>query len=274
MHAGEAMNVPDCCQNAQTASAMRDEADASVKIVVQGLNAWYERRQVLFDIHLRIPDRQITAIIGPSGSGKSTLLRVFNRLHETVRHARVEGVVLLDGLNIFTLDPRSLRQRVGMVFQMPNPFPKSIFDNIAFGLRINGMRDHLAERVERSLRRAALWEEVKDRLHRPATELSGGQQQRLCIARALALEPEVLLLDEPCSALDPVSTARIEELLIALKDTCTPVLVTHQMQQAARVSDFCYLLLDGRVIEGQPTRQLFTTPRDPRTEAYLTGRYG
>src|SRR5579884_1348085 len=174
MHAGEAMNVPECCQNIQPAPATRAGADSAAKIVVQGLNAWYDRRQVLFDIRLRVPDRQITAIIGPSGSGKSTLLRVFNRLHETVRHTRVEGIVLLDGENIFTLDPRALRQRVGMVFQVPNPFPKSIFDNIAFGLRINGLRDHLAERVERSLRRAALWDEVKDRLHRPATEPPGG----------------------------------------------------------------------------------------------------
>lgn len=256
----------------------RDAAERSAptppKLETVRLSLFYGSRQVLFDVQLQVPAGQITAVIGPSGSGKSTLLRVLNRLHETVRHVRVSGEVLLDGHSIFSLDPIEVRRRIGMVFQAPNPFLKSIFENVAFGLRINGLQDRLAERVEQSLRRAALWDEVKDRLHHPAGALSGGQQQRLCIARALALEPEVLLLDEPCSALDPVSTAKIEALMHDLKRSCTLVLVTHQMQQAARVSDFCYFLLDGRVVEGQPTQRLFTTPRDPRTEAYLTGRFG
>ena len=195
-------------------------------------------------------------------------------MHETVRAARLEGEIQLDGQNILIQDVTSLRRRVGMVFQRPNPFPKSIFDNVAYGPRINGSKAPIAEAVEKSLRHAALWEEVKDHLHKSAYELSGGQQQRLCIARALAVEPEVLLLDEPCSALDPISTAKIEELLVQLKDLCTIVIVTHNIQQAARVSDFTAFLLVGQLIEFSPTPQLFTTPADPRTEAYITGRFG
>jgi phosphate transport system ATP-binding protein len=195
-------------------------------------------------------------------------------MHETVRGARLQGEILLDGNSIFGQDVTALRRRVGMVFQRPNPFPKSIFDNVAYGPRINGAKGPISESVEKSLRRAALWEEVKDHLHKSAYELSGGQQQRLCIARALAVDPEVLLLDEPCSALDPISTAKIEELLVQLKESCTIVTVTHNMQQAARVSDFTAFLLIGQLIEFSPTPQLFTTPGDPRTEAYITGRFG
>ena len=215
-------------------------------------------------------------MIGPSGCGKSTLLRTFNRMHETLSHTRLTGQILLDGDDILKQDVTRLRRRIGMVFQRPNPFPKSIFDNVAYGLRINDHKDKdsLEDAVEHSLRRAALWDEVKDRLNRSAYGLSGGQQQRLCIARALAVDPEVLLLDEPCAALDPISTAKIEELLIQLKENCTIVIVTHNMQQAARVSDFTAFMLMGELVEFSPTPTLFTTPADPRTEAYITGRFG
>jgi phosphate transport system ATP-binding protein len=235
---------------------------------------FYGNKQTLFDINMGVANNHVTALIGPSGCGKSTLIRTLNRMHETMRDTRLLGEILLDGQNILTQDVTLLRRRVGMVFQRPNPFPKSIFDNVAYGLRINGSKGPLAEAVESSLRRAALWDEVKDHLHKSAYELSGGQQQRLCIARALAVEPEVLLLDEPCSALDPISTAKIEELLVQLKETCTIVIVTHNMQQAARVSDFAAFLLLGQLIEFSLTPQLFTTPSDPRTEAYITGRFG
>jgi phosphate transport system ATP-binding protein len=249
-------------------------AAPELRIRVRDLNFYYGKKQALFGVNLQVVAQRVTALIGPSGCGKSTLLRAFNRIHESLSHTRLEGEILLDGESILALDVTSLRRRVGMVFQKPNPFPKSIFDNVAYGLRVNGYQGSLRELVERSLRRAALWEEVKDQLNASAYALSGGQQQRLCIARALAVEPEVLLLDEPCSALDPISTAKIEELLIGLKETCTIVIVTHNMQQAARVSDFTYFLLDGRLIEGQPTTQLFTTPTDKRTEDYITGRFG
>jgi len=249
-------------------------ADLQMRIQISNLNFYYGNNQALSGIHLGIAASRITALIGPSGCGKSTLLRTLNRLHETLRNVRLEGEILLDGENLLELDVTSLRRRVGMVFQKPNPFPKSIYENVAYGLRINGYRGSLEEAVERSLRRAALWEEVKDQLHKSAYTLSGGQQQRLCIARALAVDPEVLLLDEPCSALDPVNTAKIEELLIQLKEHCTILIVTHNMQQAARVSDFTAFLLNGQLIEFNPTPQLFTTPTDPRTEAYITGRFG
>jgi phosphate transport system ATP-binding protein len=245
-----------------------------VGIEVTNLNAWYGTNHTLQDINLHIPANHATALIGPSGCGKSTLLRTFNRMHETVRNARLEGEILLDGQNILSQDVTQLRRRVGMVFQRPNPFPKSIFENVAYGPKINGASVSIAEVVEKSLRRAALWDEVKDHLHKSAYELSGGQQQRLCIARGLAVEPEVLLLDEPCSALDPISTAKIEELLVQLKDSCTIAIVTHNMQQAARVSDYTAFLLVGQLVEFNPTPQLFTTPSDPRTEAYITGRFG
>ncbi len=245
-----------------------------MRMKVSNLNFYYGNKQALFGVNLGIASSHITALIGPSGCGKSTLLRTLNRLHETVPKTRLDGEILLDDENIFSLDVTGLRRRVGMVFQKPNPFPKSIFENVAYGLRVNGHRGALAEAVEHSLQRAALWEEVKDQLHKSAYSLSGGQQQRLCIARALAVDPEVLLLDEPCSALDPVNTAKIEELLFHLKENCTIVIVTHNMQQAARVSDFTAFALNGQLIEFNPTPQLFTTPSDPRTEAYITGRFG
>jgi phosphate transport system ATP-binding protein len=245
-----------------------------MRMTISKVNFFYGSKQTLFDISMGIATNKVTALIGPSGCGKSTLLRTLDRMHETVRNARLEGEILLDGKNILSQDVTSLRRRVGMVFQRPNPFPKSIFDNVAYGPRINGAKSPIAESVEKSLRRAALWEEVKDHLHKSAYELSGGQQQRLCIARALAVDPEVLLLDEPCSALDPISTAKIEELLVQLKESCTIVTVTHNMQQAARVSDFTAFLLIGQLIEFSATPQLFTTPGDPRTEAYITGRFG
>jgi phosphate transport system ATP-binding protein len=255
-------------------AAKENAAALPMRMTVSKLNFFYGAKQILFDVNLGIADKRVTALIGPSGCGKSTLLRVLNRMHETVATSRLEGVILLDQQNILAQDVTALRRRVGMVFQRPNPFPKSIFDNVAYGPRINGTKVPIAEAVEQSLRHAALWEEVKDHLHKSAYELSGGQQQRLCIARALAVEPEVLLLDEPCSALDPISTAKIEELLVELKSLTTIAIVTHNMQQAARVSDFTAFLLTGQVIEFSPTPQLFTTPSDPRTEAYITGRFG
>ena len=248
--------------------------DLAARFEISDLSFFYGTKQALFDVRLRIPTEKITALIGPSGCGKSTFLRTLNRMNDTIPHVRWSGDVLLDSQDIRKIDVVSLRRRVGMVFQRPNPFPKSIFDNVAYGLRINGFRGRLADQVEQSLRRAALWEEVKDSLHKSALTLSGGQQQRLCIARALAVDPEVLLLDEPCSALDPVSTAKIEELMFQLKDGCTLAIVTHNMQQAARVSDFCAFMLEGRLIEYRETSRLFTTPSDPRTEAYITGRFG
>ena len=252
-------------------------APAPMRMTISKVNFYYGTKQTLFDVNMTVAANRVTALIGPSGCGKSTLLRTFNRMHETVRNARLEGEILLDGQNILAQDVTQLRRRIGMVFQRPNPFPKSIFDNVAYGPRINGMvanRAALHEKVEQSLHRAALWDEVKDKLNQSAYGLSGGQQQRLCIARALAVDPEVLLLDEPCSALDPISTAKIEELLVQLKDSCTIAIVTHNMQQAARVSDFTAFLLVGQLVEFNPTPQLFTTPSDPRTEAYITGRFG
>jgi phosphate transport system ATP-binding protein len=265
------VNIPPI---ATSTAARETSAALSMRMTVSKVNFFYGSKQVLFDINLVIATNKVTSLIGPSGCGKSTLLRTLNRMHEAVRGARLEGEILLDGQNILTQDVTAHRRRVGMVFQRPNPFPKSIFDNVAYGLRINGSNVPISEAVEKSLRHAALWDEVKDHLHKSAYELSGGQQQRLCIARALAVEPEVLLLDEPCSALDPISTAKIEELLVQLKDLCTIVTVTHNMQQAARISDFTAFLLTGQLIEFSPTPQLFTTPGDPRTEAYITGRFG
>jgi phosphate transport system ATP-binding protein len=225
---------------------------------------------------MSIAERQVTALIGPSGCGKSTLLRSINRMNDLIPHHRHEGDILLRGHSIFDpqLDVVRLRRRVGMVFQKPNPFPKSIYDNVAFGPRINGYRGELDELVERSLRQAALWEEVKDRLDASALALSGGQQQRLCIARALAVEPEVLLMDEPASALDPIATQKIEDLIYELKKDYTVVIVTHNMQQAARVSDWTAFLYIGELVEYGPTNDLFTHPREERTEAYITGRFG
>jgi phosphate transport system ATP-binding protein len=261
---------------AATGAASARESAASIppRMTISKVNFFYGSKQILFDVSMGVADKRVTALIGPSGCGKSTLLRVLNRMHETFSNARLEGEVLLDRQNILAQDVTSLRRRVGMVFQRPNPFPKSIFDNVAYGPKINRMKGSIPEIVEKSLRHAALWDEVKDHLHKSAYELSGGQQQRLCIARALAVEPEVLLLDEPCSALDPISTAKIEELLVQLKSLTTIAIVTHNMQQAARVSDFTAFLLTGQLIEFNPTPHLFTTPGDPRTEAYITGRFG
>ena len=260
--------------NLTTPTGRETAAALPLRMTISKVDFFYGPKQILFDIGMGIADKRVTALIGPSGCGKSTLLRTLNRMHETVNTSRLEGEILLDGQNILAQDVTALRRRIGMVFQRPNPFPKSIFDNVAYGLRINGYKGSLADTVEKSLRHAALWDEVKDHLHKSAYELSGGQQQRLCIARALAVEPEVLLMDEPCSALDPISTAKIEELLVQLKDLCTIVIVTHNMQQAARVSDFTAFLLMGQLIEFSPTPQLFTTPGDARTEAYITGRFG
>ncbi|HEV2494844.1 MAG TPA: phosphate ABC transporter ATP-binding protein PstB [Terriglobia bacterium] len=245
-------------------------------MAVSGLDFYYGARQVLMDVSLRMAEKKITALIGPSGCGKSTFLRTLNRMYETVRHARAEGEIHLDGENIFTLDVATLRRRVGMVFQKSNPFPKTIFENVAYGLRVNGWdrSRSVKDLVELSLRRAALWDEVKDSLHKSAYALSGGQQQRLCIARALAVDPEVLLLDEPCSALDPIATAKIEELLFGLKDQCTIVIVTHNMQQAARVAEFTGFFLLGKLIEFNNTRVIFTKPEKRETEDYITGRFG
>ncbi len=247
---------------------------SALRMKVSRINFYYGKNHALHNVSLDVATNRVTALIGPSGCGKSTLLRTLNRMYETLRHTRLEGEIALDGVNILTLDVTKLRRLVGMVFQKPNPFPKSIFENVAYGLRINGSAGRLDDAVEKSLQRAALWDEVKDKLHKSAYALSGGQQQRLCIARALAVDPEVLLLDEPCSALDPVNTAKIEELLFELKQTCTLVIVTHNMQQAARVSDSTAFLLNGELIEFSLTAQMFTTPSDPRTEAYITGRFG
>ena len=253
-------------------------------IVVEKLDAWYGSLQALRDISMTILPNQVTAVIGPSGCGKSTFIRCLNRMHEVVPGARVHGKVFLDGKDIYEpgIDPVNVRRRVGMVFQRPNPFPTmSIFDNVAAGLKLNGLRRHgqLTEAVERALQQAALWDEVKDKLKQGGSALSGGQQQRLCIARALAVQPEVLLMDEPCSALDPVATARIEDLIRELKERYIIVIVTHNMQQAARVSDMTGFFLmgedrAGQLIEYGETGDMFTNPTDERTEAYITGRFG
>jgi len=248
-------------------------------IVIDRLSAWFGAKQVLHDVDMKIEGRRITAIIGPSGCGKSTLIRCLNRMHEVVPEARVTGRVLVDGRDIYApeVDPVEVRRRIGMVFQRPNPFPTmSIYDNVAAGLKLNGIRKRqlLDEVVERSLMLAALWDEVKDDLRKSGSSLSGGQQQRLCIARAIAVEPDVLLMDEPCSALDPVATAKIEELMTDLKKDYTIVIVTHNMQQAARVSEYTGFLLLGEMVEFGGTQELFTTPKNPRTESYITGRFG
>jgi phosphate transport system ATP-binding protein len=246
---------------------------------VSDLSAWFGRKQVLRSVTMSADPESVTAIIGPSGCGKSTLIRCLNRMHEEVRGARVEGKVLFDGRDIYApdADPVDVRRRIGMVFQRPNPFPTmSIFDNAAAGLRLGTTirRSELQERVEKVLVAAGLWDEVKDRLGEPGGRLSGGQQQRLCIARALAVEPEVLLMDEPASALDPASTLRIEELIQELKSTYTVVIVTHNMQQASRISDWTVFMLYGEVVEFAPTQKVFTNPDDRRTEDYVTGRFG
>jgi phosphate transport system ATP-binding protein len=250
-----------------------------LKIEVRDLDFYYGRTQALFGVDMRIPARRVTAFIGPSGCGKSTLLRTFNRMNDTIIGARAEGVVEIDGENILApeTDVVALRRKVGMVFQKSNPFPKSIYENVAYGLRVNRMaggKVELNERVEEALKDAAIWDEVKDRLHASALSLSGGQQQRICIARALAIRPEVLLMDEPASALDPLATQKIEELIHDLRERYTIVIVTHNLQQAARVADYTAFFLLGRLIEFGETDKIFTAPSDERTEDYITGRFG
>jgi phosphate transport system ATP-binding protein len=252
--------------------------DGPVKMRTRELNVYYDGVRAIKDVSVELPEHQITALMGPSGCGKSTFLRALNRMHDLTPSAKVTGEVLLDGKNVY--DPQtdvvSLRQRVGMVFQRPNPFPKTNFENVAYGLRVLGMkgRAEIAEIVERSLRGAALWDEVKDRLNESSLGLSGGQQQRLCIARALAVEPEVILMDEPASALDPIATLKIEELVDQLKQRYTIAIVTHNLQQAGRVSDYTGFFLTGNLIEFAPTTQIFARPQDKRTEDFITGRFG
>ena len=260
-------------------AAPSDAPAEEFKLRVKGLSAWFGDKQALHDIQLDVLAGQVTAMIGPSGCGKSTLIRCLNRMHETVPGARLSGSIQYEGQEILDarVDPVAVRRRIGMVFQKPTPFPTlSIFENVAAGMRLHGERDQrlITETVERSLRGAALWEEVKDVIHKPGGSLSGGQQQRLCIARALAIETDVLLLDEPCSALDPISTAKIEELLFELKRTYTIVIVTHNMQQAARVSQKTLFMLSGKVVEFGDTEKLFTNPSSRTTEDYITGRFG
>jgi len=247
-------------------------------ITVEGANFYYGESQALFDVSLKFPRRQVTALIGPSGCGKSTLLRCFNRMNDLVDVARIEGRILLNDENIYDkgTDVIDLRRKVGMVFQKSNPFPKSIYENVIYGLRISGVKDKatLDETVEKSLKGAALWDEVKDRLHQSALGLSGGQMQRLCIARAIAVNPEVILMDEPCSALDPKSTARVEDLIKELREEFSIIIVTHNMQQAARVSDYTAFLYEGVLVEFGQTKRLFVKPREKQTEDYITGRFG
>jgi phosphate transport system ATP-binding protein len=264
--------------NAPVGPTVRPSDSPTAVLESRAYDFWYGANQALHGISLSIPRNAITALIGPSGCGKTTFLRSINRMHDLTPGARHEGEILLDGESIFGPgnDVVTLRRRVGMVFQRPNPFPKPVYDNVAYGPRLNALcpaRD-LPGRVERALRQAALWSEVEDRLREPGTSLSGGQQQRLCIARALANEPEILLMDEPCSALDPIATQRIEELLVELKQSYTIVIVTHNMQQAARVSDFTGFFYVGHLVEFGTTQQVFTRPTDERTEAYITGRFG
>ena len=262
---------------------VQDLADLPIKLMVTKLSVFYGKFKAVSEISMQIPRNRITALIGPSGCGKSTLLRSFNRMNDLVNGSRVEGQVLLDGKNIYDpdIDVVDIRQRIGMVFQRPNPFPMSVFENVAYGPRLYGIRKKsvLDEIVEFSLRQAAVWEDVKDKLHQSGLELSGGQQQRLCIARAIAVEPAVILMDEPASALDPISTLKIEELMQELKSDYTIVIVTHNMQQAARVSDFTAFLMineerSGTLVEYGPTEQIFTNPQKRQTEEYVTGRFG
>lgn len=263
------------------AAARTDYAAAgALKADVRGLSFHYGQRQALKNVSLPIPDRTVTALIGPSGCGKSTLLRCFNRMHDLYPGNRYEGQIILQpsGVNILSpqVDPMEMRLRTGMVFQKPNPFPKSIFENVAYGLRLRfiARQSLLAEKVEKALRAAALWDEVKDRLKQSAVKLSGGQQQRLCVARALATDPEILLLDEPTSALDPIATSKVEDMIFALKEEVTILIVTHNMEQAARIADFTGFMYLGELIEHAATSQIFQTPRNPLTEKYLTGSFG
>jgi phosphate transport system ATP-binding protein len=249
-----------------------------IKIQTENLNLFYSKVQALFDTSMDIEVNKITALIGPSGCGKSTFLRTLNRMNDLIPDVKIKGLVKIDGIDIYgkNVDVVNLRRRVGMVFQKSNAFPKTVFDNVAYGPKINGVtnKSQLAEIVETSLKRAAIWDEVKDRLGEFAFSLSGGQQQRLCIARALAVNPEIILMDEPASALDPISTAKIEELIFELKKSITIVIVTHNLQQAARISDFCAFFLNGSIIEFGASKQIFTAPKDERTQNYITGKFG
>lgn len=256
-----------------------DEEVRPIRIKARNVNVFYGEKQALFDVSIDIPEKAVTAFIGPSGCGKSTFLRCFNRMNDTIEGSRVEGHIELDGTSIIdsSIDVVELRARIGMVFQKPNPFPKSIYENIAYGPRIHGLarsKSELDHIVERSLQRAGLFNEVKDRLHEPGTGLSGGQQQRLCIARAIAVSPEVILMDEPCSALDPIATARVEELIDELRENYTIIIVTHSMQQAARVSQRTAMFHLGNLVEEGPTEKMFTNPEEKRTQDYITGRFG
>jgi phosphate transport system ATP-binding protein len=260
------------------ARSILESFELESKVSVRHLNFYYGTLQALFDNNLEIAKNRVTAIIGPSGCGKSTHIRVYNRIYSMYRDQLAEGEVLLDGDNI--LDPNydimELRRKVGMIFQKPTPFPMSVFDNVVYGLKLHYQvpKSELMDRAEDALRRAALWDEIKDHLNRPGTALSGGQQQRLCIARTIVVEPEVILMDEPCSAIDPIGTAKVEELIQELKDTYTIAIVTHNMQQAARVSDFTAFFFQGYIVEFGPTEQIFTKPKNKQTEEYITGRFG
>jgi len=274
--AGAPSIVPEHAEHGLEGDPRNIMAHGDPVLETRDLSIYYGQAKTIHNISMTIPRRHITALIGPSGSGKSTLIRAFNRMNDVIPIAWCEGDVLFNGEAVYApeVDPVEVRRRIGMVFQKPNPFPKSIFDNVAFGLRINRYRGDIAERVEQALRGAALWNEVKDRLRDNAFGLSGGQQQRLCIARALAVEPDVILMDEPASALDPIATGRIEELMQELKRNYTIVIVTHNMQQAARVADYTAFMNLGRLIEYGDTQKIFTSPDDERTEAYITGRFG
>ncbi len=280
MSSSSASTLADMTSGGATAPVTRTH-DGPLAIEARNMNIFYGNFQAVRDINLQVEPRKITALIGPSGCGKSTVLRSFNRMNDLVASARVEGEVLFNGRNIYApeVDAVEVRRRIGMVFQKPNPFPKSIYDNVAWGAKVNGFKGDMDGLVEQSLRNAALWDEVKDKLTQSGYSLSGGQQQRLCIARAIAIKPEIILMDEPCSALDPIATLAIEDLMKELVEKYTIMIVTHNMQQAARVSDFtAFFMVDqkrtGHLVEYGPTRQLFTNPRDKRTEDYITGRFG
>jgi phosphate transport system ATP-binding protein len=273
--------TPRTAASSGTAQPQRDALDPQIEnpiLLIQQLSLWYGEKKALKEISMKIPEKQITAFIGPSGCGKSTLLRCINRLNDLIDNVKIDGDIRFEDGSIFDprLDINALRKRIGMVFQKSNPFPKSIYENVAYGCRIQGInrKRDLDEIVEKSLRGAALWDEVKDRLEESALGMSGGQQQRLCIARAIAVEPEVILLDEPCSALDPIATARIEELMQDLKTQYTQVIVTHNMQQASRVSDYTAFLYLGELVEYGPTEKIFINPMKKQTEDYITGRFG
>jgi phosphate transport system ATP-binding protein len=275
------MNEPqqNTVENAERDFTASERQDRVIKMSGRSVNVSYGEKQALIDVCLDIPKNQVTALIGPSGCGKSTFLRCLNRMNDTIEICHVSGDIFLDGRDIYSpaIDVVELRARIGMVFQKPNPFPKTIFENVAYGPKIHGLTDskrELEEVVTTSLEKAGLFEEVKDRLHEPGTGLSGGQQQRLCIARAIAVSPEVILMDEPCSALDPIATAKVEELIDELKDNYTIVIVTHSMQQAARVSQRTAMFHLGLLVEEDDTNTIFTTPSDPKTQDYITGRYG